>query len=251
MNPSACLADCFRANEPLVVALSGGTDSVVLLAAAREAGIRVAAVAVDTGLNPAGEIDRAQALAMGTGVPFEVLYLDMLALEEVRSNSPRRCYACKRAMMEAIVRWAGDHGYRAVADGTNADDDPADRPGMRALEELRVLSPYRHCRMGKEEIFRLARDLNIEAIPSSSCMATRFPEDTHLTLERIERVRKAEALLRGDVTGRLRVRDVDNTAIIEADESEHSAIRNRMAEIEALGFASVRLEQVRMKERER
>ncbi len=251
MNPSACLADILRANEPLVVALSGGTDSMVLLAAAREAGIRVAAVAVDTGLNPAGEIERARDCAAKTGIPFAVIQLDILAVEEVRTNAPLRCYACKRAMMEAIVRWGGDHGYRAVADGTNADDDPADRPGMRALEELRVLSPYRHCQMGKKEIFRLARDLNIEAIPSSSCMATRFPANTHLTLERIERVRTAEALLRGDVAGRLRVRDVDNTAVIEAEESEHPAIRNRMAEIEALGFASVRLEQVRMKERER
>ncbi len=241
MNPSDCLSGILKGYAPLVVALSGGTDSMVLLAAARKANIRVAAVAVDTGLNPAGELARARAIAMLLRVPFEVLHLDMLALEEVRTNSPRRCYVCKRAMMEAIAGWAADHGFGMVADGTNADDDPSDRPGMRALEELGVLSPFVRCRMGKEEISVLAGELGIEVIPSSSCMATRFLGHTPLSPERIERVRKAEALLRGDVRGRLRVRDMDGHAVIEADAVEYPAIRRKMKEIEALGFASVRL----------
>jgi uncharacterized protein len=242
MNRTECLSGILEDNAPLVVALSGGTDSMVLLAAAREADIRVGAVAVDTGLNPAGELARARALATRLGVPFAVLHLDMLALEEVRTSSPRRCYACKWAMMEAIGRWAADHGYRGVADGTNADDDPRMRPGMQALAVLGVLSPFRRCGMGKEEIARLARELGIEVIPSSSCMATRFAEHTPLSPDRIERVRKAEALLRGEVAGRLRVRDVDGHAVIEAEQSEHPKIRRKMKEIEALGFSSVRLE---------
>lgn len=245
MESASCLADLLRANEPLVVALSGGTDSMVLLAAAREAGIEVAAISVDTGLNPAGEIERARSLAVRSGVPFAVLHRSMLDLEEVRTNAPLRCYACKRVMMEAVVRWAADHGFRSVADGTNADDDPADRPGMQALGELGIISPFRRCRMGKKEIFRLARDLGIEAHPSSSCLATRFPVNMPLSPGRIERVREAEALLRGVVAGRLRVRDVDGTAVVEVEESEAAAIQEKRAEMEALGFASVRLVPVR------
>ncbi|MDG6258116.1 MAG: 7-cyano-7-deazaguanine synthase [Methanomicrobiaceae archaeon] len=241
MNRTDCLADVLTENAPLVVALSGGTDSMVLLAAAGDVGVRVAAVAVDTGMNPAGELARARALAMRIGVPFAMLHVDMLDFEEVRTNGPLRCYICKRTMMEAILRWAEEHGYRAVADGTNADDDPSSRPGMRALGELGVLSPFARCRMGKGGISRLASDLGIEAIPSSSCMATRVVEHTPLTPDRIERVRKAEALLREDVAGRLRVRDVDGHAVIEAEPSGHPAIRRKMEEIEALGFASVRL----------
>ncbi|HDR73094.1 MAG TPA: TIGR00268 family protein [Methanoculleus sp.] len=241
MNRTDCLADVLTEHAPLVVALSGGTDSMVLLAAASDTGVCVAAVAVDTGLNPAGELARARALAKRIGAPLAVLHLDMLDFEEVRTNGPRRCYICKRAMMEAIVRWAEEHGYRAVADGTNADDDPADRPGMRALGDLGVISPFRRCGMGKEEIAGVARGLGIEAIPSSSCMATRFSENTPLTPGRIERVRKAEALLRGEVAGRLRVRDMDGHAVVEAEPSEHQKIRRKKKEIEALGFASVRL----------
>lgn len=39
-----------------------------------------------------------------------------------------------------------------LMDGTNASDDAGDRPGMKALQELKVCSPLRDAGLTKAEI---------------------------------------------------------------------------------------------------
>jgi uncharacterized protein len=236
---SPCLLNILGKCEPFVVALSGGSDSAVLLAFGAQAGIDMAAVCVDTGLNPAGELARAEAIAKRFSVPFTLLHVNMLEEPAVRSNAPDRCYACKARMMKEIREWAHTNGYHVVVDGTNADDDPADRPGMRALKEMDIISPFAECSIGKRQIEAHARSLGIAIIPSSSCLATRFPDDIVLSGEEIERVRRAETILRPHVHGRLRVRVRGTIAIIEAHPSQHTAIRPYMDAVRALGFSQV------------
>ena len=61
MTHDADLALLLKSCEPIAIALSGGTDSSVLLAYARRHGIRAIAISVDTGLTPPGEIGAARA----------------------------------------------------------------------------------------------------------------------------------------------------------------------------------------------
>ncbi|CVK32304.1 asparagine synthase-related protein [Methanoculleus bourgensis] len=164
-----------KSYEPIAIALSGGTDSSVLLASARRHGVRAIAISVDTGLAPPGELAAARELADRLGVPHVTIPLDMLDIPAVRENRPDRCYVCKRAMMEAIVAEAGRRGCRTVVDGTHADDRPATRPGMRALRELGIRSPFAECGMGKVDIEALAADLGVGVRPPSACLATRIP----------------------------------------------------------------------------
>jgi uncharacterized protein len=234
--------DCLRAvlddHTPIVVALSGGTDSSVLAAFAKRAGMKVTAVSVDTGLNPAGELENAQKITQKFGISFQVIRMDALAIRDVRMNSGRRCYACKRAMMSEILNWASDRQIAWVADGTNADDRPEGRPGIAALQELGIISPFAICGMGKAEIKSLAGELGVPILPSSSCLATRFPPDKRLDPAEVDRVRRAEALLRDKgVSGRLRVRIQDGTAVIVADLSQHPLIKECMQQVTALGIA--------------
>ncbi len=49
------LDEVLRSCEPFAVALSGGTDSSVLLAYAHGLGLRVMGISVDTGMSPPGE----------------------------------------------------------------------------------------------------------------------------------------------------------------------------------------------------
>uniref|UniRef100_UPI000A926B43 asparagine synthase-related protein n=1 Tax=Methanoculleus chikugoensis TaxID=118126 RepID=UPI000A926B43 len=133
----------------VAVALSGGTDSSVLLGLARHhGGVQAIAISVDTGLTPPGELAAARRLSERLEVPYIVTPLDMLEIPAVRENRPERCYVCKRAMMEAVLAEARRQGCRTVVDGTHADDRPAERPGMRALSELGIRSPFAECGMG-------------------------------------------------------------------------------------------------------
>jgi len=110
---------------------------------------------------------------------------------------------------------------------------------MQALSEYGIISPFLACGIGKEEIRRLAEMYNVPLIPSSSCLATRFPFGTTLDQTAIDRVRRAEALLRRYVDGRLRVRDEGGHAIIEAGVSEHHKIREHADVLCDIGFKDV------------
>lgn len=234
-----CLRAYLVAHAPIVVALSGGTDSAVLLAAATRAGARVAAVTVETGLAPPEEAARAAEIAAALGVLHTLLHVDMLAVEAVRFNAPDRCYVCKRRMMEEVAGWARAHGYAFVADGTHAGDDPGDRPGVRALRELGVVSPFAACGMGKEEIVALARAWEIPVRPSSSCLATRLPEGVEVTPAALRQVALAEAILREEVPGRVRVRVVGRTARVEVPAGFEERARALVPRIQALGFDDI------------
>lgn len=241
MDAAECLRDIFTAHEPFLIALSGGTDSMTLAALAKASGVRFGAVMLDTGLCPGGEPDRAAEYTGREGIPFQILRREMLEVPEVRDNAPLRCLACKREMMAVITDYATSHSFRAVMDGTNADDRPEDRPGMQALGEYGIISPFAACGIGKDEILRLAKTCHVPIVPSSSCLATRFPCGTRLDSEAIDRVRRAEALLRPYVEGRLRVRDEGGHAVIEAPASEHPTIRQHTDALCGIGFADITL----------
>lgn len=234
-----CLCRYLREHAPLAVSLSGGTDSAVLLAAAVQAGVCPAAVTVETGLAAPGETEVAARIAASLGVPHAVVRVDMLAVEAVRTNAPERCYVCKRLMMEAVLAWAKEHGYAHVADGTHAGDDPADRPGLRALRELGIESPFAACGIGREEIVVMARTFGLPVRPSSSCLATRLPVGEAVTPEKLRLVAEAESIIRERIPGRVRVRVHGRSAMVEVPAGSEDRVRTLVPRLLALGFDDV------------
>ena len=130
----------FSEHPRLALAFSGGTDSAYLLWAAKKCGCDVAAYCAKTAFQPEFELDDARRLADSIGAKLEFVPLDVLADDAVRLNPPDRCYLCKRRIFTALIARAHSDGYAEIIDGTNASDDAGDRPGMRALRELGVLS---------------------------------------------------------------------------------------------------------------
>ena len=230
-----------RSYEPVAVALSGGTDSSVLLAFARHHGIQAIAISVDTGLTPPGELAAARKLSEHLDVPHTVIPLDMLSIPAVRENRPERCYACKQAMMEAIVMEARRRGCRTVVDGTHAGDRPEVRPGMQALSELGVQSPFAECGLGKDGILALAKELKVPTRPPSACLATRIPAGEPVTRECLALVAAAEALLAREIPGTIRVRCTGggDRAVIEADPAHYQRLVELLGAVKELGFGDV------------
>jgi uncharacterized protein len=179
------------------IAFSGGVDSSYLLYAAKACGVDVHAYYVNAQFQPQFELDDARRLASELGATMTVIPVDVLANEAVRGNPADRCYHCKRVIFETILVKAAADGYTALMDGSNASDDAGDRPGMRALAELEVLSPLRDAGLTKQQV----RDYSKEAglftwdKPAYACLATRVPTGTTLTADMLEKIEKAEDTL--------------------------------------------------------
>lgn len=202
------LLDHFRAMGPVAVAFSGGVDSsLALWAAATALGGGALGVNVRSEFVCAAERERAERLAalLGRTVGVRVLARDISVLtdEALRSNTAQRCYLCKGRVLEAVRRAAADHfgcapgPGAALAEGTNADDDPA-RPGRRAVAEAGAHSPLCACGIDKAGVRELARLVGLPNAddPSNSCLATRVPEGHELTFARLTAIEAMERTAR-------------------------------------------------------
>lgn len=191
------LTDFFTAHPRAALGFSGGVDSAYLLYAACRAGAMVRPYFIKTAFQPAFELADARRMAAQLGAELAVVELDLLADQAVAPNPADRCYHCKRSLFGALQRQANADGFPLLLDGTNASDDDAQRPGMRALRELGVRSPLRECGLTKPQIRELSRQAGLFTWckPAYACLATRVPTGQPITKELLGRVERAEDAL--------------------------------------------------------
>ena len=213
----------FFAEQPRVaIAFSGGVDSAYLLYAAKQYAREVGAYYVKTSFQPCFELEDALRLAREIGVKLRVICLDVLSDENVRINPPERCYHCKRRLFEAIADRAAKDGFTVLIDGTNASDDEGDRPGMRALSELAVLSPLRLCGLTKAEVRLLSKEAGLFTWdkPAYACLATRVQTGRAIERRLLFRTEHAEGFMAGLGFRSFRVRTVGEGAKIQLAASQ-------------------------------
>lgn len=220
------LRDFFERYPRVAIAVSGGVDSSYLLYAAKKYAESVKGYYVKTEFQPRFEWEDAMRLAREVGAEIETLSLDVLALPEVRSNPSNRCYHCKKAIFTEIARAAGNDGFSVILDGTNASDDAGDRPGMRALSELSVLSPLRECGLTKEKIRALSREAELFTWdkPAYACLATRIPTGEEISVEKLNATERAEEYLFSLDFSDFRVRSYDGNARIQVPSTQFDRI---------------------------
>jgi len=191
------LKDFFAHNPKAAIAFSGGVDSAYLLYATIKYGADVKAYYVKSPFQPTFELEDAKRLAAELGAEMEIIELDVLENERIAANPSERCYHCKRAILTAIIEKAAADGYTLLLDGSNASDNAADRPGMKALTELSVRSPLRDCGLTKNEIRKLSKDAGLftHDKPAYACLATRIPTGETITKEKLEATERAEEYL--------------------------------------------------------
>lgn len=160
----------------LAIAYSGGTDSSYLVSAALDADIDFRVYHIRSAFEKRRVTPDAIKLCEMLGIDVKIIDVDILSYEDVRRNDSMRCYYCKKAIFGKIIETAHQDGYSTIADGTNASDDESERPGMKALRELGVISPLRDCGLTKSDIRELSRLRGLPTwnVPSDSCLATRI-----------------------------------------------------------------------------
>lgn len=227
------LKDFFRINGRIALAFSGGCDSAYLLYAALACGARVRAYYVRSAFQPAFELSDAQRLAQTLGADLCVLDVDVLADDRVRKNPAQRCYYCKQQIFGAVLQAAKQDGFACVMDGTNASDDADDRPGMRALAEMQVLSPLRSCGIDKAQVRALSREAGLFTWnkPAYACLATRIPTGTQIERLDLARVEHAEAVLEKMGFAGFRLRLTPKGARLELTEKQMPLLIEKRADI--------------------
>lgn len=179
--------------QGICLAFSGGVDSALLLYLCKD--LNLTAVTFKSIFQTDEEICLARNLCKKYGVKQIIKEFSPLKNPILKNNPKDRCYHCKKMLFQELKAFASE---KYVIDGTNFDDLSVYRPGLKALKELNIISPFAEFEIKKSEIRAYAKELGIEIFdkPSTPCLATRFPYGIELERKLIKIVDKAENILK-------------------------------------------------------
>lgn len=226
------LKEILESYGQMLVALSGGVDSVFLLVFAHKlwGDDRVAALTADGPHFANDELTYAKQLCEALGISHKRINADDV-LSTIRQNPPDRCYLCKKEIFLRLKERADMRGC-ILADGTNLDDLDDYRPGYQALQELGVANPLKDAALTKMEIRQALKiladeDEQIAAAltlkngtpiwekPAFACLASRIPYGELITVEKLNAIYEAEVFLQNLGIAQVRVRHHGDVARIE------------------------------------
>lgn len=239
------LKEQLRSYQKVAIAYSGGCDSHFLYTVAKQTLGKDNVLAVICFGDMMSKEDIASAEALLCNDRYEVIKIDVLAIEAFKNNRQDRCYYCKKNIMSKVIAKAHELGFTTILDGMNKDDLGVYRPGRQACQELNILSPLQH--MSKAEIRDYSKQLQLPTAlkPANACLASRFPYDTILTKDKLVRLDHIESLLHQRGIFYVRCRIHHDLVRIEAQKEDFEKIINDTAlidEIKSYGFHYVTLD---------
>jgi pyridinium-3,5-biscarboxylic acid mononucleotide sulfurtransferase len=244
------LADLY-ALPSVLVALSGGADSAYLAWAANEAlGDRAISITAQSASFSRFDREQVEKFIAATAIHHEFIETKEFENPLYTANNADRCYHCKDELFEQMDSLARDRGVRSIAYGINADDTRDFRPGHRAAHEHHVLAPLLDAQMHKDEIRFLSRQAGLATWdrPASACLSSRVPYGTAVTAELMEKIDRAESVLRALDFRQFRVRAFGELARIELGQDElargfdPSMTAKIVDGVKKTGFAAVTLD---------
>lgn len=235
------------------IAYSGGVDSTTLAAVAHQIlGTRAIAIIAKSPTYTSEELADAKKMAKNIGIKLFIVQTNELSNENFRRNPENRCYFCKKELLKQLAEFGEKRGFKVLFEGTNSSDLDDYRPGIEAIHEMsNVYSPWATNQYSKKEIRALAKKLGLAVHdkPALACLASRIPYHEEITVEKLQRIEKAERAIKKIVKIRqLRIRDHNGLARIEIGKNERQLVCdtelwNKIAKkLKKLGFTYVTLD---------
>ena len=217
-----------RMIDGAIIAFSGGVDSVLVLKAAHDIlGDKAVAVTADSPSLPRRELEETKKIAEEIGARHIIINTAETENQEYLKNPGNRCYYCKAELYSKLKELSKEIGIKNILNGTNHDDLRDYRPGLKAAEEHKIISPLKDAQLTKDDVREVAKFLKLRSWgkPSSPCLSSRIQYGQEITLRKLKMVEQAENLLKDLGIKELRVRHFGKTARIEVRE-ENKIILN-------------------------
>jgi uncharacterized protein len=142
--------------DSLLVAYSGGVDSVPACAASHVLPGRVLCVTADSPSYPKRHREMAEDVARRFNLAHEFVMTAGSSAPSIAPIRPIAAITARPSCNEHLSKVASE-GIGIIADGSNADDRGDYRPGRQAARDLGVRSPLDEADLTKDEIRELSR----------------------------------------------------------------------------------------------
>ena len=240
------IKDYFSKFEKVGIAYSGGFDSSILLQIANSilGCKRVFALTFYSELLSPIPLIEIKKLPENLNIKHKVFFLSPLRLKYFRNNLPDRCYHCKYYLFSEIKKWCKEKNI-TLMEASVVDDLNDFRPGMRAVRELNIISPFIDLKLYKKDLLKIAKNskFSMEKILPTTCYATRIPYGIKIDRFVLKKVAKAEKKILSMGFRFVRVRYYNELAKIEVLKDEISQIiKNRKKiseELKKIGFKHI------------
>ena len=199
----------FLRDKNVIIAFSGGVDSSLLAFLSKKYAKKALLVTEKSILYPDDEIQLTSEFAKQYDIAHLIIERNPLNDEKFCANPKNRCYICKTGLYEDIIKIKKEKNFDIILDGSNLDDLSDYRPGMQALKELNITTPYIDFKINKQEIREICKyfSLEVQSKPSMACFSSRIPYDQDINEEKLDMIREAENFMKNTYNlNQLRVR---------------------------------------------